>query len=130
LGFISSRVRCVLGGISSIPPILACFGGLNLGYGVPMRYSYCPQSLVQTCGAIREIGSWIWGSSPAGVIHPESSSHTSLTGASHRSDRCILVVELCLGERHGEFLAILCCRCFEFGSVWSSVGLFGGFGIS
>jgi hypothetical protein len=28
---------------------------------VPMRCSYYPQSLVQNRGAIREIGSWIWG---------------------------------------------------------------------
>jgi hypothetical protein len=36
-----------------------------------MRCSYYPQSLVQICGAIREIGSWIWGSWPAGAVHPE-----------------------------------------------------------
>jgi hypothetical protein len=61
-GFLSSRVRGVLGGISLIPLILASFGGPNLGYGVPMRCSYYPQSLVQNREAIREIGSWIWGS--------------------------------------------------------------------
>jgi hypothetical protein len=60
--FCGSRVRDVLGGISSIPLILASFGGPNLGYGVPMRCSYHPQSLVQNRGAIWEIGSWIWGS--------------------------------------------------------------------
>jgi hypothetical protein len=27
-----------------------------------MRFSYYPQSLVQVCGAIREIEVWIWGS--------------------------------------------------------------------
>jgi hypothetical protein len=27
-----------------------------------MRCSYYPQSLVQVCGAIREIEVWIWGS--------------------------------------------------------------------
>jgi hypothetical protein len=46
LGFLLSRVRGILGGIYSIPLILASFGGLNLGYGVPMRCSYYPQSLV------------------------------------------------------------------------------------
>jgi hypothetical protein len=59
-GFWCSRVRGVLGGISSIPLDLASFGGKNLGYGVPMRCSYYPQSLVQIRGAIWEIGSWIW----------------------------------------------------------------------
>jgi hypothetical protein len=51
---------------SSIPLILASFGGPNLGYGVPMRCSYYPQSLVLICRANREIGSWIWGSWPTG----------------------------------------------------------------
>jgi hypothetical protein len=60
LGFLGSRVRGILGRISLIPLDLASFGGRNLGYGVPMRCSYYPESLVQICGAIREIGSWIW----------------------------------------------------------------------
>jgi hypothetical protein len=38
-GFLLSRVKGILGGISSIPLDLACFGGRNLGYGVPMRCS-------------------------------------------------------------------------------------------
>jgi hypothetical protein len=95
-----------------------------------MRCSYYPQSLVQNRGAIREIGSWIWGSWPADAVHPESFGHIGLTGASHRSDRCRLLVEFCSGERLDEFPVVLCCCCFEFGSFWSSVGLFGGFGIS
>jgi hypothetical protein len=61
-GFRCYRDRGVLGGISSIPLDLASFGGQNLGYGVPMRSSYYPQSLVQILGVIREIWSWIWGS--------------------------------------------------------------------
>jgi hypothetical protein len=60
-GFRCSSVRGVLGGISSIPLDLASFGGQNLGYGVPMRCSNYPQSLVQIRGAIRGIGSQIWG---------------------------------------------------------------------
>jgi hypothetical protein len=46
-GFRCSRVRGVLGGISSIPLDLASFGGQNRGYGLLMRCSYHPQSLVQ-----------------------------------------------------------------------------------
>jgi hypothetical protein len=46
-GFPSSRVRDVLGGISLIPPFLTSFGGIKLGYGLLMRCSYHPQSLVQ-----------------------------------------------------------------------------------
>jgi hypothetical protein len=56
-GFLGSRVRGILGGISSIPLDLARFGGQNLGYGVPMRCSYYPQSLSQIRGAIRKIRS-------------------------------------------------------------------------
>jgi hypothetical protein len=36
-------------------------------------------------------------------------------------------VDFALGERIREFSVVLCCSYFEFGSVWSSVGLFGGF---
>jgi hypothetical protein len=36
--------------------------GLNLAYGLLMRFSYYPQSLVQVRGVIREIEVWIWGS--------------------------------------------------------------------
>jgi hypothetical protein len=32
------------------------------------------------------------------------------------------------GERLGVFAVGLCCSCFEFGSVWRSVGLFGALG--
>jgi hypothetical protein len=39
LGFILSRVRGILGGISSIPLVLASFGGPNIGYGVPIGVS-------------------------------------------------------------------------------------------
>jgi hypothetical protein len=33
-----------------------------------------------------------------------------------------------LGERLGEFAVVLCWGCFEFGSVWWLVGLFGDLG--
>jgi hypothetical protein len=46
-----------------------------------MRCSYYPQSLVRIHGANREIGSWIWGSWPAGAVHPE-------LPWLHRFDRC------------------------------------------
>jgi hypothetical protein len=62
LGFRYSRVRGVLGGISSIPLDLASFGGQNHGYELLIRCSYHPQSLVQVRGAIREIEVWIWRS--------------------------------------------------------------------
>jgi hypothetical protein len=61
-GFSGSRVRGVLGGISSIPRFWASFGGIKLSYGLLMRCSYYPQSHVQVRGAIREIEVRIWGS--------------------------------------------------------------------
>jgi hypothetical protein len=33
------------------------------------------------------------------------------------------------GDHLGEFVVVLCCCRFEFGFVWSSVGLFGEFGV-
>jgi hypothetical protein len=65
-----------------------------------------------------------------GIVHPDSSGHTGLTGASHRSDWCRLSVEFCLGERLAEFLVVPSCYLFKFGPVWILVDLFGGFGIS
>jgi hypothetical protein len=61
-GFRCFRVRGVRGGISSIPLDLASFSGQNRGYGLLVRCSYHPQSLVQVRGAIREIEGWIWRS--------------------------------------------------------------------
>jgi hypothetical protein len=46
LGFLLSRGRGILSEISSIPVVLASFGAPNLGYGVPMKCSNYPQSLV------------------------------------------------------------------------------------
>jgi hypothetical protein len=63
------------------------------------------------------------------LLIPERPSLIGLTGAVHQSDRCKGSVGFALGERLGEFVVVPCCYCFEFGSVWSSVGLFGGFGI-
>jgi hypothetical protein len=61
-GFSCSRVRGAFGGISSIPLVWTSFGGIKLGYGLLVRCSYYPQSLVQACEAIREIKVWIWRS--------------------------------------------------------------------
>jgi hypothetical protein len=80
-GFLGSRGRGIIGGISFIPLNVASFSGLNLGHGVPMRCFYYTQSLLQIRGANREIESWIRGGWPTGAIHPESSGHTGLTRA-------------------------------------------------
>jgi hypothetical protein len=53
-----------------------------------------------------------------------------VTGASHRCDRCRPLLGFRSGERLGEFAVVLCCYYSEFGSIWSSVGLFGRFGVS
>jgi hypothetical protein len=88
-----------------------------------MRCSYYLQSLVQIRGAIREIGVWIWGSRPAGAVHPELLRL-------HQSDRCEPLVGFASGERLAVFAVVPCCCCFEFGSVWSSVVLSGVLGLS
>jgi hypothetical protein len=48
----------------------------------------------------------------------------------HRSDRCRPQLGFCLGYRLGVFSVVPCGYCFEFGSVRSSVGLFGVLGFS
>jgi hypothetical protein len=58
--FLEVLWRGVLGVHLSIPLDLVSFGGSNHSYGMPMRYSYYPQSLVQIRGAIREIGNDLW----------------------------------------------------------------------
>jgi hypothetical protein len=82
-------LEAFLVGFFSIPLVLPSFGGPNLGYGVPMRCSYYPQSLVQNRRAIRGIGGWIWGSWPAGVVH------SPLCGSPNQSFR---PGEACLGD--------------------------------
>jgi hypothetical protein len=71
-GFRCSRIRGVLGGISSIPLDLASFGGQNLGYGVPMRCSYYLQSLVQIHGAIQGSGVGFGGVDPRVLFIPRA----------------------------------------------------------
>jgi hypothetical protein len=70
------------------------------------------------------------GVDPRVLFIPERPSLTDLTGAAHRSDRCRGSVGFASSEHLGEFIVVSCCCCFVFGSVWSSVGLFGAFGIS
>jgi hypothetical protein len=76
-GFLGSRVRGILAGISSIPLELASLGGPNIGYGVPVRCSNYPQSVVQIRGAIRDIWSWIWVLTRGRCSSRELRSHQS-----------------------------------------------------
>jgi hypothetical protein len=100
----------VLGGIFSIPLDLASFGGQNHGYGLLMRCSYYPQSLVQVHVAIREIEGWMWRGL-AGAVHPE-------LPRLHRSDRCKSPVGFASGE-------LLDSCVFGSWCCWSVLGLFG-----
>jgi hypothetical protein len=68
------------------------------------------------------------GVDPRVLFIPSYPGYTGLTGALDRSDRCNpwwvfarVNVWVCS-------LLFLCCNCFEFGSVWRSVGLFGDLG--
>jgi hypothetical protein len=70
------------------------------------------------------------GVDPRVLFIPERPSLTDLIGAAHRSDRCRDSMGFASRERLGEFIVVPCCCCFEFGLVWSSVGLFGGIRIS
>jgi hypothetical protein len=87
-GFSSTRIRGVLGRISSIPPFSTSFGGIKLGYGPLMRCSYYPQSLVQLRGAIRGSRFGFGGVDPRVLFIPSCPGYTGLTGALDQSDRC------------------------------------------
>jgi hypothetical protein len=121
-GFWCSRVRGVLGGISSIPLDLASFGGQNLGYRLPMRCSYYPQSLAQIRGAIREIGSWIWGVDPRVLFIPRAQATP------------VWPVQTPVGFLLGwTFGSVRCCFVLLLFWVWVSLEfgrLFGRFGVS
>jgi hypothetical protein len=67
------------------------------------------------------------GVDPRVLFIPE---RPSLTGAAHRSDRCRGSVGFASSEYLGESVVGPFCYYFEFGLVWSSIGLFGGFGVS
>jgi hypothetical protein len=71
-GFRCSRVRGVLGGISSIPLDLASFGGQNLGYGVPMRCSYYPQILRESVERFGRSGVGFGGVDPRVLFIPRA----------------------------------------------------------
>jgi hypothetical protein len=115
-GFPLSKVRDVLGGISLITLVLARLGGPNLGYGVPMRCSYYPQSIVRIRGANWEIRSWFWRSWPTGCCSSRATQAwpfwpvllTGLTGASLLWDLPqvnFLVSSLLSCVAEGQFLA-------------------------
>jgi hypothetical protein len=82
-----------------------------------MRCSYYPQSLAQIRGAIREIGSWIWGVDSQTLFIPSCLGMSDLTGALDRSDRCESLVGFVSGNYRfhvvlfrgpaGQFLACL-----------------------
>jgi hypothetical protein len=38
------------------------------------------------------------------------------------------ILGFCSGEHLGVFVVVMCCSCFEFGSVWRSVDPFGDLG--
>jgi hypothetical protein len=78
--FLLSRVRGILGGISSIPLDLTSFGGPNLGYRVPMRCSYYPQILCKSVERFGKSGVGFGGVDTRVVVHPESPGLTGLTG--------------------------------------------------
>jgi hypothetical protein len=64
------------------------------------------------------------------LFTPSCPGYTGLTGALDRSDQCESLVAFASGERLGVFVVVPCCCCFEFGSVWSLIGLFGVLGLS
>jgi hypothetical protein len=95
-----------------------------------MRCSYYPQSLAQIHERFGRSGARFGRVDPQLLFIPERPSLTGVTGAAHRSDRCRGSMGFASAEHLGELVVVPYYCCFEFGSVWSSIGLLGGFGIS
>jgi hypothetical protein len=102
----------------------------NLAMDSPWGVPTIPKVLRKSVERFGRSGFGFGGVDPRMLFIPTSSGHTSLTGASHQFDRCIPQLGFCSGEHLGEFAVTPCCCCFEFGSIWSSVGLFGVLGLS
>jgi hypothetical protein len=83
-GFPSSRVRGVFGGISSIPPFWTSFGGIKLGYGLPI----IPKVLFKSVERFGRSRFGFGGVDPRVLFIPSCPGYTGLTGALDRSDRC------------------------------------------
>jgi hypothetical protein len=84
-GFPMFWERGVLGGNPSISLDSISFGWPNRSYGMTMRYSYYPQSLVLTMEEIRRSGFGFGGVDPQVVVHLE-------LPRPDRSDRCMWMV--------------------------------------
>jgi hypothetical protein len=63
-------------------------GGHKLGYGLPKRCSYYPQSLAKSMERFGRSGFGFGGVDSLVLFIPRSQGHTGLTGASHQSERC------------------------------------------
>jgi hypothetical protein len=111
-GFLGSRGRGIIGGISFIPLNVASFSGLNLGHGVPMRCFYYTQSLLQIRGANREIESWIRGVDPQALFIPRA----QVTPVWPEQTLCWVL----LGWTSW---CVPCCLVLLFFWVWSILGL-------
>jgi hypothetical protein len=86
--FPSSRVRGVLGGISSIPPFWISFGGIKLGYGLLMTCSY-PKVLFKSVERFGRSKFGFGGVDSRVLFIPSCPGYTGLTGALDWSDWCI-----------------------------------------
>jgi hypothetical protein len=94
----------------------------NLAMDSPWGVPTIPKVLRKSVERFRRSGFGFGGVDPRVLFIPRSPGHTGLTSADP--------VGFFSGERLREFSVVPCCCCAEFGSVWSSVGLFGVLGIS
>jgi hypothetical protein len=79
-GFPSSRVRGVLGGISSIPPFWTSFGGIKLGYGL-LGVSIIPKVLFKFVERFGRSKFGFGGVDPRVLFISSCPGYTGLTGA-------------------------------------------------
>jgi hypothetical protein len=97
--------------------------GLNLAmdssWGVPI----IPKVLSKPVKRFGRSRFGFGGVDPQVLFISSCRGYTGLTSACDRSDRCNPWWVFCSGE-----VVVLCWSCFEFGSVWRSVGLFGDLG--
>jgi hypothetical protein len=102
--------------------------GLNLAMDSSWGVTIVPKVLFKLVERFGRSRLGFGGVDPRVLFISSCPGYTGFTGVRDRSDRCNPWWVFCSGEHLDVFAVVMCCSCFEFGSVWRSVGLIGDLG--